>query len=243
VIGAVTTAWDTAHAVISTLGDRFVIVRLDSAVGRRSAGQRTAANTGNEPTMRAELAAAVGAVLAGLDVNADLTLTEAEIGRLLAAADLVTLSSTGVEFDDRGDVIDAHAPEMPTRFLRQLQQIVRGGIALGMGRNRCVDLAIRCAPDSMPPVRLAIVDDLAKNPHSTTSETRRRLDLPRQTVDRQCQALHMLRVLRCDGRVRRPSGALALQPRGGSRSHSAAKFTRFVSTYPQPLRREVSAQH
>ena len=33
VIGAVTTAWDTAHAVIAAMGDRFVLVRLDSAPG------------------------------------------------------------------------------------------------------------------------------------------------------------------------------------------------------------------
>ncbi|HEY9376095.1 MAG TPA: DUF3854 domain-containing protein, partial [Jiangellaceae bacterium] len=74
VIGAVTTAWDTAHAVISTLGDRFVLVRLDSATGRLAAGHRTAANTGGETTMRAELAAAVGGALAGLDATADLAL-------------------------------------------------------------------------------------------------------------------------------------------------------------------------
>ena len=198
VIGAVTTAWDTAHAVVSTLGDRFVLVRLDSRTGRQMAGQRTAANTGGEVAMRAELAGAVGGVLAGLDAGVDLTLAETEIDRLLAAADLVTLSRTGVEYDQRGEVIDAHAPEMPTRYLRQLQQIVRGGLALGMDRLRCVELAIRCARDSMPPIRLAIVDDLARNPHSTPSEIRRRIDLPRQTVDRQCQALHMLRVLTLD---------------------------------------------
>jgi hypothetical protein len=198
VIGAVTTAWDTAHTVISTLGDRFVLVRLDSATGRQAAGQRTAANTGDEVTMRAELAAAVGGVLAGLDATADPVLTAAEVNRLLAAADLVTLSRTGVEFDYKGDVIDAHAPEMPTRYLRQLQQIVRGGIAVGMDRARCVELAIRCARDTMPPVRLAIVDDLARNPHSTPAEVRRRIELPWRTVDRQCQAMYMLRVLACD---------------------------------------------
>jgi hypothetical protein len=198
VIGAVTTAWDTAHAVISTMGDRFVTVRLDSIAGRPAAFRHTMANTGDEITMRAELAAAVAGVIAGLDEAADLTLTESEVERLLPAADLVTLTRTGVEFDYKGDVVDAHAPEMPTRFARQLQQIIRGGIAIGIGRDRAVDLAIRAARDSMPPVRLAIVDDLATHPHSTPAEIRRRVDLPWRTVDRQCQALHMLRVVACD---------------------------------------------
>ena len=93
---------------------------------------------------------------------------------LLAAADLVTLARTGVEYDYRGDVIDAHAPEMPTRFAKQLAQIVRGAVAIGMDRGDALRLAIRCARDSMPPLRLAIIDDLAAHPHSSTQEVRRR---------------------------------------------------------------------
>jgi hypothetical protein len=69
---------------------------------------------------------------------------------LRAAADLVTPARTGVEFDYRGDVIDAHAPEMATRFAKQLAQVVRGGVAVGMERDDA-RLAIRCARDSPPP--------------------------------------------------------------------------------------------
>ena len=121
-----------------------------------------------------------------------ITVTDAETDRLLAAADLVTLARTGVEYDYRGDVIDAHAPEMPTRFAKQLAQIVRGAVAIGMSRSAAMRLAIRCARDSMPPLRLAIIDDLSAHPSSTTTEVRKGLDKPRSTVDRQLQALHML---------------------------------------------------
>jgi hypothetical protein len=41
-----------------------------------------------------------------------------------------------------------HAPEMPTRFAKQLTQIIRGGVAVGMSRKRAMKLAIRCARDS-----------------------------------------------------------------------------------------------
>jgi hypothetical protein len=51
---------------------------------------------------------------------------------VLAAADLVTLARTGVEYDHQGNVIDAHAPEMPTRFAKELTQIIRGAVALGI---------------------------------------------------------------------------------------------------------------
>jgi hypothetical protein len=179
------------------MGDRFVIVRMDSTTGRQAAGRHAIDNTGAEPVMRAELAAAAGGVIAGMD-RRPVTMTKAETDRLLAAADVVTLSRTGVEYDYRGDVIDAHAPEMPTRFAKQLAQVVRGAVAVGVGRDAAVRLAIRCARDSMPPLRLAILDAVAADPESSTQDVRKRVGKPRATVDRQLQALHMLGVLECD---------------------------------------------
>lgn len=197
VIGAVTTAWDRAHDVIAAMGDRFVLVRMDSTQGRTAAGLRAMGNVGIEERMREELAAAVAGVIANMNPAADLTLSEAETQTLLAAANLVTLARTGVDYDYRGDVIDAHAPEMPTRFAKQLTQIVRGGLALGMTRAEALGLAIRCARDSVPPLRLAILLDVTENPASKTRDVRTRLGKPRATVDRQLQSLHMLGLLTC----------------------------------------------
>ena len=199
VIGAVTTAWDQAHDVIATMGDRFVLVRADSAgAGRAPAGRRAIRNTGSETEMRRDLSDAVAGVLAGVDPDADLTVTDAEIDRILAAADLVTRARTGVIYDYRGDVVDAHAPEMPTRFAKELTQVVRGALALGMPREHAMHLAIRCARDSMPPLRLAILLDIAAHPGASTTDVRKRIGKPRSTVDRQLQALDMLDVLTCD---------------------------------------------
>jgi hypothetical protein len=197
ILGAVTTAWDTHHSVVASMGDRFVLVRLDSTMGRHAAGRRAIGNTGSESAMRSELAAAVRAVIDSMSTHAVAPTTD-EQETLLAAADLVTLARTAVEYDYRGDVIDAHAPEMPTRFAKQLTQLLRGGVAIGLDREDALRLALRCARDSMPPLRLAIIEDVAAAPHSTTSEVRKRLDRPRTTVDRQLQALHMLGVLTCD---------------------------------------------
>jgi hypothetical protein len=147
--------------------------------------------------MRAELAEAVGGVIAGMRAEVG-ELTGHEIDRVLAAADLVTRARTGVEHDYSGKVIDAHAPEMPTRFAKQLAQVVRGGVAIGLDRTEALRLAIRCARDSMPPLRLAVIDDVAANPGSTPSDTRRRTGKPWTTIDRTMQALHMLEVLEVD---------------------------------------------
>jgi predicted transcriptional regulator len=50
----------------------------------------------------------------------------------------------------------------------------------------------------MPPLRLAILDDVAEHPYSRPTEVWRRLDKPRATVDRQLKALHILGVVRLD---------------------------------------------
>ena len=75
------------------MGDRFVLVRMDSTQGRQAAGRHAIRNTGREAVMRAELSDAVAQMMAGIDL-AGVTLTDAETDRLLAAADLVTLART-----------------------------------------------------------------------------------------------------------------------------------------------------
>jgi DNA-binding IclR family transcriptional regulator len=50
----------------------------------------------------------------------------------------------------------------------------------------------------MPPLRLAILEDIAANPGSRIIDVRRRLQRPRATADRALQALHVLGLLTCD---------------------------------------------
>jgi hypothetical protein len=113
------------------------------------------------------------------------------------AADLVTLARTGVETDYRGDIIDAHAPEMPTRFAKHLTQIMRGAIAIGMAHDDALKLVIRCARDSVPQLRQAVLRDVAAHPDTRVLDVRRRLQRPRTTIDRTLAALHILGLLTC----------------------------------------------
>jgi hypothetical protein len=123
-------------------------------------------------------------------------LNDVEIEQLVKAADIVTMARTAVERE--GDVIFAHAPEMPTRFAEQLTQIIRGGVAIGMSRERAMQLAIRCARDSIPPLRLEIILDVAINPHTTVGDVRRRTSMPWHTIKRELEGLYMLGILKCD---------------------------------------------
>lgn len=191
VIGAVTTEWDKAHSTVSSMGDRFVLLRLDSTKGRLSGGRQAIANTGSEIQMRAELAQAAKAVMDAASTKGH-ELSDWQREQLLLAADLVTRARTAVSRDGQGNVTDAHAPEMPTRFSKQLAQIARGAIAIGMEEGEAMQLAIRCARDSVPPLRLAILEDLTTYGDSCVTDVRKRLGKPHATVDRELQALHML---------------------------------------------------
>jgi hypothetical protein len=198
IVGAVTTAWDAAHAVVATMGDRFVLLRPKSTKGgRKKAGQGAISNTGNEVTMRKELAEAVGGLIAHMN-TVEHSLTDTEKAQLLNAADIVTMARSAVERDFRGDIVFAHDPEMPTRFAKQLVQMLRGAVAIGMTPADGMRLALRCARDSIPPMRREILLDLAQNPDSRTADVRKRISKPRNTVRRELECLHMLQLLRCD---------------------------------------------
>ena len=188
-----TTAWDRAHDVIASMGDRFVVLRMDSTVGGSPAGGVPSAT----PVMKEDAHRARDRRrrrASGRAAGQAITLTGGEQSDL-AAANVVTLARTGVDYDYRGDVIDAHAPEMPTRFAKQLAQVVRGAVALGVDRTAALTLAIRCARDSMPPLRLAIITDLVTHPASKVGTVAARLGKPYNTVNRQMQALWLLRVV------------------------------------------------
>src|SRR5687767_10975479 len=179
------------------MGDRVVLIRMDSSVGRMKAGERAVRNTGDEVAMREQLAATVAGLIGGVDAGGDYVVHPDEIERLLKAADIVTYARTAVEQDYQGEVIDAHAPEMPTRFAKQLTQMVRGGLAIGLERSEAIRLAIRCARDSVPPLRLEILLDLASFPGSRPGDVRKRISRPWRTVEREMEALYMLSLLQC----------------------------------------------
>jgi hypothetical protein len=87
---------------------------------------------------------------------------------------------------------------MPTRFAKQLVQLLRGAVAIGMTTANGMRLALRCARDTIPPLRRDILLDLASNPRSTVRDVRRRISKPRNSVRRELEGMHMLGLLRCD---------------------------------------------
>jgi hypothetical protein len=202
VVAACTTAWDEARKVIEAMGDRFVLVRSDSATGRQESAHQALRNTGQEGAMRAELARAMGALVASADLGVR-KLTEAEDAHLVRLADVVTWARSGVERDYRGDVINAHALEMPTRFSKQLGHVVRGALSFGMPFEDAMRLASRCARDTLEPLRRDLLLDVAANPESTPDEIHTRVVRPLTTVKQNLMVLQVLRLLTCEEREER----------------------------------------
>ena len=75
---------------------------------------------------------------------------------------------------------------------------MRGAVAIGMTPADGMRLALRCARDTIPPLRREILLDLANNPSSRAADVRKRISKPRNTVRRELEGMHMLGLLRCD---------------------------------------------
>ena len=223
VIGAVTTAWDAAHQVVATMGDRFLLVRLRTGDHRRASGLQSMANVGAEVRMRAHLSEVTGKLLAGaagyVAAEPEPGLTDDEMGSLLGLADLVTRARTPVERDYQGNPAWAHGLEMPTRFAKQLVQIVRGGLLLGLDRDTAMQVAVRCCQDSMPPLRLRVLADVAGHPDSFLPDVVDRVQIPKTTADRALQELQLLGLLEVQhivygDKIRWPYSLASLVSRG-----------------------------
>lgn len=195
VLGAVTEAWDRHHAVISQMGDRFVIFRVDSCVNREQASLQAMKNTGHETRMREELGEAIEALLEESAKPRMIELTDEEQLVLLQAANLTTTARTSAERDYKGEVDSVTSPEMPTRFAKQLVMLMRGGIAIGLDREQALALALRGAKDSIPPARQRVLDLLTQYEELTVAQMSEIADQPYMSMKREAEALWMLKML------------------------------------------------
>ena len=104
---------------------------------------------------------------------------------MLAAANLDAHARTSVETDYQGDVVartrDAH------QFAEQLRQVVQA-VAIRIAARTGCGFALRSAPDSVPPLRLEVLNWRA--PGASTLDVRG--PEPRRPPSIRVQALHVL---------------------------------------------------
>jgi hypothetical protein len=167
VFGA-TEAFDDRHAVISSLGDRFLSCRLNPASGRqqlKAAFDHTGATT---TTMRAELADAVAGLFAVAVNKAPRPLAETERERLGDAVKLAVRLRAHVERDRHSREIESiHGAEGPGRIGLCLERLLAGLDVIGLDRDAALTLVQTVARHSCPPIRVKAFDLLNDTPQTT----------------------------------------------------------------------------
>ncbi len=192
VIAGCTEAWDTAHAVVSMMGDRFLCVRPQHE-SRESFARRAFKSAGTEAESRAALAEVVRALF-NTPLHDPVAVPHGEL--LGDVADLVTLARSPIQRDGRGELILVLAPEMPGRFVKALAGLWGGLTALGCDVETAWRVVMRVAFDSMPRIRRTVLNVLADAADwKETGPVRNEDRLPLSTTKRALEDLHAHGVL------------------------------------------------
>jgi hypothetical protein len=197
-IGGVTSAIDSHHAVMSAMGARFAQYRLLKTDGDSQA-RRAIEKTGREEDMRVELASEVYGLFDGIDFDHPLALPSESNDWLVALTTLVATCRSAVERDSYTREVELiHDAEAPARLTRMLAHLPRGLHAIGVKPRRARDLIVKVGFDCIPPVRrLALEALLNQSSDLTTFAVAETTKYPEQTVRRALQDLN------CHGVVER----------------------------------------
>jgi hypothetical protein len=193
-----TQAYDSHHGVAGTLGDRFLLLRVETMAGEQLAKWRLQ-NGDGAARMRQKLAQAVAGLFASLPnpLSEPEGMTEAEYASLSDVILRVVRLRAGVVRDGyRREIDDVHDPEGPARLSKALQQLFAGLILIGVPREEAVALVERVAYDIAPKIRLRAFSALT-NDWQTTRQIAAKIKLPTITTRRALEELaaHDLAVL------------------------------------------------
>ncbi len=192
-IGAATPAIDGYHAVMSTLGERFVFYRMpeDQRIER---AETALMHFGRERVMRAELAQAVKMLFAGLPKAPDRPeLSAAERDWLINLSDFAVLCRSSVErdsFTPSKEIVLIPGAEFPTRMVKVLAQLFAGLLTVGVARERAWELVRKVALDCMPRIRRLIIGHLAAvEGEAKTADIATAIGIPTNTARRALEEL------------------------------------------------------
>jgi hypothetical protein len=182
ILAASTTAIDSAHSIMATMGARWLFVRKQEA-DRDELALRALQDSGREEQMRGELVEAVRTLFdSQLRRPHDVTYP-VERG-LVALANLTTVARSPVERDYRRIIVMVHDREAPTRVVKALAQMYRACGVIGLDEADSWEVVQRLAADSMPKIRRCIVRTLMTNRQQPDpSDTSPVAPLPHGTYD------------------------------------------------------------
>lgn len=241
-IAGCTPTIDGHHAVVGTMGERFVYYRLPSMDPERQARQALARG-GKEGRMRGELADAVVRLFAAADLpEAPPPLSDEETGRLVALATLAARCRSPVERDSHKREIDLIPdPEAPARLALVLSRLRAGMAAVGVDRGEAWRILVKVGLDCMPALRRSVFELLAKD--VMTIGTAHRLDTttiatavgyPTTTARR------ALEDLAAHGVVTREAGGQGKPDRWALSDWARDHYARARGTFPEMSGRETT---
>lgn len=157
-VAGCTTAIDANHGVMAEMGPRFLLARLPD-VDRRTQGCRAVRQSSREKTERERLRLAVRGLFENLPDEPP-ELDDDTVERIVDIADLVALARSPVQRDYRGELELVHDPEAPTRISKQLAQLYRGLLWIGLDDHAAWQTVARVAVDSIPKLRGLVLRSL-----------------------------------------------------------------------------------
>ena len=196
-IGGCTPAIDTHHAVMASLGERFLLYRLPPVTADDLANAALE-HVGAEGAMRAELTRAVAIWSEALSLpTAPIPIPIDDRAFLIALSTLVARGRSAVERDRYNREIDlVPDAEAPGRLARTLAQILAGMTVIGISDSERRRLIRKVGLDCIPALRRRALEHVAAEigPQST-AQVGLVLDHPTVTVRRALEDLAAHKVL------------------------------------------------
>jgi hypothetical protein len=186
-LGGVTQALDSHHAVMAEMGPRFMLYRLPPTDARKQA-HSALSHSGIETEMREELREEVKRFFGGLNLTGRETTrpenTEEETDRLVLLVEFASYCRSAVERHPyTREIVLVPQPEAPARLVRSAAQLLAGLAVIGVQPPRRRELLSKVILDCIPPVRRCVIDYLAGVGKAHTTETiTDSTGLPRQTL-------------------------------------------------------------
>ena len=196
-IAGVTPALDQYAQVLSSLGDRFVLLRMPDA-DVNHCGDAALSHSDREQTMRRELREAMSGLVLGADqsrVNRDLAPEEKR--RLIKLAAYTCRVRTAVARDGyRQDVLYQPQVEGPGRVVKVYAKLLGGLEAIGCSTEVAWQTLVRIAIDSAPSLRTHLIQDVLRRTGPTrTGDIAAALEIVAKTATRHLEDLSLLKVV------------------------------------------------
>ncbi len=193
-VGGVTPSYDRYSAVISALGDRFMLLRLPD-VNAKAQALSALDNSEHEKQMRTELATAMTGLIAGADLaEVHHPLSDPERDHLIRLATFAARARTGVERDGySGELQVLPQVEGPARLVKAIRRLYGALGAIGADDETRWAVVVRVALDCAPAIRVPLMRELLKaDGPLRTSELAAAVGMVTKTAHRQLDDLALL---------------------------------------------------